>query len=91
MEAFSLRGRALPPAFERREIVVGPGCTLAHDEVEWGDALVVVESGEVEVESLNGAWLRLERGAVLWLADLPVKALRNSGKGPAVLTSVRRR
>jgi hypothetical protein len=91
MEAFSLHGRALPPAFERREIVVERGCVLLYDKVEWRDALIVVESGEVEVESLSGACLRLERGAVLWLADLPVKALRNSGKGSAVLTSVRRR
>jgi hypothetical protein len=91
MEAFSLRGRALPPAFERRAIVVEPGCTLAYDEIEWQDALIVVESGEVEVESLSGASLRVERGTILWLADLPVKALRNSGKGSAVLTSVRRR
>ena len=91
MEAFSLRGRSLPPAFERRELVVESGCVLPYDEVEWRDALVVVEWGEIELESQSGACLRLGRESIVCLDGLNLKALRNSGKSTAVLTSVRRR
>ena len=34
-----------PPAFERRVIVVGPGCARVYNEAEWRDAIVVVMGG----------------------------------------------
>jgi hypothetical protein len=91
MERFSLLRGALPSAFERREIAVEPGCVRPYDEVEWRDSLVVVEVGEIELESLNGARYRFERGSVLWLSGLPVRALRNNGADPALLAAIRRR
>jgi hypothetical protein len=91
MEAFSLSGRALPPAFDRREIVIEPGGVLPYDALEWRDALVVVECGEIELESKSGARIRLVRGAIIWLDGLDLEELRNCGIGAAVLSSVRRR
>jgi hypothetical protein len=90
-EQLSFRGRSLPPAFRRREIALLPGGARAFDAEEWRDALVVVERGAVELESLSGARCRLEPGAVAWLVGLPLRALHNPGAETAVLVAVSRR
>lgn len=82
--------RRLGPAFERRVIVVAPGRSRAYDETEWRDALVVVEHGQIELESAAGARRRFVRGEVLCLAGLPLRALHNRGPEPAVLVAVSR-
>src|ERR687897_650965 len=74
-DRISLRGRRLPPEYEVREIGLDSGCVRAYDEAEWRDALVVVERGEIELECVRGARLRLGDGAVLWLVGLPLRAL----------------
>jgi hypothetical protein len=90
-EQLSFRGRRVPRAFRRREIALLPGGARAFDAEEWRDALVVVERGAVELESLNGARCLLECGAVAWLVGLPLRALHNAGVEPAVLVAVSRR
>lgn len=90
-DRLSFLGRRLPAAFEAREIAVSPGHERAYDEAEWRDALVVVERGEIELECSGGARQRLERGAVVWLTGLPVRALHNRGSEVAVLVAVSRR
>jgi hypothetical protein len=87
---FLLGGR-VPPAFEVRAVAVAPGGERAYDETEWRDAIVVVERGEVELECRGGSRRRFGRGAVLWLAGLPLLALRNRGSEPALLAAVSRR
>jgi hypothetical protein len=87
----SLLGRGLPPLFEQRVIVLAPGHSLAYDGAEWRGALVVVEQGQIELEGLDGSRHRFGRGAVMWLARLPLRALHNRGHGPAVLVAVSRR
>jgi uncharacterized protein YxjI/quercetin dioxygenase-like cupin family protein len=86
----SVLGRPLPPEFELRTVALAPGRTRPYDEHEWRDALVVVERGEIELERLTGARRRFRAGAVLWLAGLPLRALRNPGPEPAVLAAVSR-
>ncbi|MBA2533395.1 MAG: hypothetical protein H0V21_00120 [Rubrobacter sp.] len=54
-------------------------------------ALVVVERGEIELECERGTRRRFGRGSVLWVSGLPLRALRNSGRGPALLVAVSRR
>jgi hypothetical protein len=90
-ERLSFVGRRLPPAFQLRLLAVAPGGERAYDEAEWRDALVVVERGEIELESATGDLQRFVRGDVLWLVGLPLRALRNKGHEIAVLAAVSRR
>jgi quercetin dioxygenase-like cupin family protein len=87
----SFLGRRLPPGFELRVVTIAPGCVRPYDDGEWRDALVVVEQGEIELESLGGTRRRLPHGAVLWLAGLPLRALHNPGAETALLAAVSRR
>ncbi|MGH2970359.1 MAG: hypothetical protein ACRDK0_15055, partial [Solirubrobacteraceae bacterium] len=80
----------LPPAFDRREVAVAPGRARAYDEAEWSDALVVVERGEIELECMAGGRRRFACGDVLWLSGLPLRALHNLGREPALLVAVTR-
>jgi quercetin dioxygenase-like cupin family protein len=90
-ERLSLIRRPLPPRLERRVAAVAPGGERAYHEPDWRDALVVVERGAIELECLSGGWWRFERGDVLWLSGLPLRALRNRGSEPALLVAVSRR
>jgi quercetin dioxygenase-like cupin family protein len=85
-----LRGH-LPASFERRDLVLAPGETRAFEEADWADALVVVETGEVELESRHGSRRRFRAGDVLWLTGLELHRLHNRGAEPAVLLAVSRR
>ena len=87
----SFLGRRLPPAFERRVVVLAPDHTWLYDAAEWRGAIVVVEHGQIELECLNGSRHRFGRGDILWLDRLPLRALCNPGHTPAVLVAVSRR
>jgi hypothetical protein len=80
-----------PAAFAVRSTVLGPGETRAYDPAAWGDALVGVERGALELVGVSGARGRFARGAVLSLSALPLRALRNPGTEPAVLVAISRR
>jgi len=58
---------------------------------EWRDAIGVVERGEIELECANGECCRFGSGAIVWLAELPLRATRNRGQAPVVLIAVSRR
>ena len=80
----------LPPGFRRRRVTVAPGAMRAYDAGEWRDAIVLVEAGELDLVGRDGVGRRFGRGAVVALADLPLRALRNRGAEPAVLVAVTR-
>jgi hypothetical protein len=63
--------------FDVRRVAVAPGCALAYDEADWRGALVVVEQGRIELEGMGGGRRTFERGAVLGLVGLPLRALHN--------------
>lgn len=86
----SFLGGGVPHRFEARRIVLDCGAERAYDETEWQDAIVLVEDGEIELECLRGSRRRFARGDVLWLVGLPLRLLRCSGSGPAVLLAVSR-
>jgi hypothetical protein len=90
-ERLSFLGRPLAPGFVLRVVVVAPGAQRAYDEDEWRDAIVVVEWGEIVLEPRAGRSYCFERGDVLWLQGLALRALRNRGREPAVLVAVARR
>jgi hypothetical protein len=77
--------------FRARAISIPAGETRSYDESEWRDALVLVEQGEVEIECLGGSCERFGRGALLCLASLPLRALRNPGSETTRLTAISRR
>jgi hypothetical protein len=90
-DELSFLDRRLPRSFEVRIVDLAPAGVRAYEAAEWRDALVIVEHGEIELEGLHGTRRRFERGAVLWLAGLSVRAIHNSGAGTALLVAVARR
>jgi hypothetical protein len=87
----SFLSRRLGPSFVTRIVDIVPGSWRAYHGGEWRNAIVVVERGEIELECVTGSRQRLARGAVLWLAGLPLRALRNPGLERAVVVAVSRR
>ena len=83
-------GPIVPDEFDVRRVVVAPGTARRFVESEWRDAIVVVESGWLELESSSGSRRRFGRGDVLWLIDLPLRALHAYGRTPTVLIAVSR-
>jgi quercetin dioxygenase-like cupin family protein len=86
----SFLGRPLPPGFRLHVVAVAPGDARPYEAAEWRDALVVVERGEIELETVRDGTRRYARGDVLWLTGLPLRTLRNRGGEPAVLVAVSR-
>ncbi len=79
-----------PARIDTRTVALDPGRTLAYEEDEWHDALVTVESGELELEMLCGRSAFFQKGDVLWLQGLPLASLRNRGAEPLVLVAASR-
>jgi hypothetical protein len=69
----------LPSWVEVRMFAIEPGDERIYRATEWRSALVVVERGQIELRCINDTRWRFERGATLFLAGLPVRALRNDG------------
>jgi uncharacterized cupin superfamily protein len=80
-----------PPGFECRAVAVEPGGVRIYNEAEWRDAIVVVGSGEIELEALGGSRERFRCGDILCFSGLPLRSLHNRGSERAVLVSVSRR
>jgi hypothetical protein len=89
-ERLSLLGRRLPAWAQLRVVAIEPGCRHPYDPAEWRGALVVVERGAIELECLSGARWRVEEGAVMCLADLPIQALCNERSAPVLLSALSR-
>lgn len=79
-----------PPGFEVRAVAVEAGGDRIYHAGEWRDAIVFVARGEIEVECVSGGRYRFERGNILCLVDLPLRALHNRGSEPALLVAVSR-
>jgi quercetin dioxygenase-like cupin family protein len=77
--------------FGTRVVELDPNCVLLYDAASWHDALVFVTDGEIEVECAAGECERFSRGAILCLAPLSVRWLRNTGQVPARLVAISRR
>lgn len=85
-----LSGRSWPTLASRTVVIVA-GSALDVDETQWRDALVVVESGEVEVETSSGLRHRFGPGQMMWFTGLSLRTLHNFGPEAVVLTAVSRR
>ena len=71
-------------------ITLAPGTSRPFNEADWADALVVLKCGELELEALSSCRVRLQPGAIFWLAGLPLRCLHNVGRDPAVLVAISR-
>lgn len=80
----------VPLGFEVRAVEVEPGGHRIYHEAEWSDALVAVGRGEIELEFVSGARRCFTCGDLLWLTGLPLRALHNRGREPALLLTVSR-
>jgi quercetin dioxygenase-like cupin family protein len=79
------------PAYQIRRLIISSGAERAFCSEEWADALVVVEKGTLELESLKGERIRFVAGDILCLARVPVRMLRNPGAHPVVVSATSRR
>ena len=70
-----------------RTVRVEPGDSMPYVDAEWRDALVTVESGELELVMACGRSCFFQSGDLLWLQGLPLASLRNRGDEPAVLVA----
>ena len=89
-EPVSFLGKRLPATFQRRVVRIDAGCSLRYRHEEWDDAIVVVESGSVEVECPRGGSRTFCAGAVVFMAGLDLKAMHNRGTETVVLSAVSR-
>ena len=71
-------------------MAVAPGDSLPYAEADWRDALVIVERGEIVLETRCGCSLTFQRGDMLWFDGLPLAALSNPGDEPALLVAASR-
>jgi hypothetical protein len=78
-------------AFERRIVHVERGARLDCREPLWQDALVVVLTGELDVECSSGESHCFRSGDVLTLARLPIRRAHNSGATPTRLLAIWRK
>ena len=74
--------------FGIRVVELAPNCVLLYDAGSWHDALVFVTDGEIEIECAAGERERFSCGAILCLAPLSVRWLRNTGQVPARLVAL---
>jgi predicted dithiol-disulfide oxidoreductase (DUF899 family) len=79
-----------PPGFAVRAVAVEPGGERSYEKAEWLDAIVYVVSGTIELRCLSGTRRRFQCGDVLWLAELPLRSLRNPGAEATLLLAVSR-
>jgi hypothetical protein len=76
--------------FRRRVVELARDEELRIDAGAWQDAIVFLDTGEVELECVAGERRRFSKGAVLCLLP-PVRVLRNCGAGRARLIAISRR
>ena len=87
----SFLGRPTPPGMGVRLVSIPRQSELAYEPSDWAGALVVVEAGEVELECRGGASACFATGSVLFFEGLGLRAVRNTGDEPALLSAVTRR
>jgi hypothetical protein len=76
--------------FERRLVRLPPRCDVPYDAGEWEDELVIVVCGALDLEGLSGRRWHFEKGAIIWLQDLPLAVIHNASDETTVLMAVSR-
>lgn len=89
-EPVSFLGGRPPTGLSVRTVVLLPAEAAPYRSEEWADALVVVESGTLEVECRSGVRARFGAGAVLTFATVEPQRLLNPDVIPLVLSALTR-
>jgi hypothetical protein len=76
------------PTFERRMLTIAPGASRVPGDADWPRAIVLVTRGELELEGASGTCERFGSGDLIWLHDVPLRALHNRGPDDVVLLGV---
>jgi hypothetical protein len=76
--------------FAARWVAVPAGDERPYVAAEWRDAIVLLERGAIELVGVSGERRAFAAGALLWLDDVPLRALSNPGEEPAVLLAIAR-
>jgi hypothetical protein len=79
------------PAFRRRTVTIPAEATVPFVEQDWLGALVLIESGSVDLCCVRGGRRRFVKGAVLFFDGLGLTALHNPGVEDLVLVALSRR
>lgn len=74
-----------------REIRISPGSGRRYEDQDWWGALVLVQVGSVELETMSGARASFSAGSILFLAGLRLRLLRNPGSVTTVLRTIIRK
>ena len=88
-EPLELAGR-LWPTFTARSVALPAGSSVAYDEMAWGDALIVVRSGRIELETAGGARRTFGPGDILFFTGLGLRWLHNRDTESVVLQVISR-
>jgi hypothetical protein len=80
----------LPPGFERWRCVLQPRSERPSDPAEWAGALVLIESGVVEVTCRAGGHRSFRAGDLIALGWLPIASLRNPSDEATRMIALRR-
>jgi hypothetical protein len=89
-ERISFLGSRCPKDFRLRTLALQPRAAIVYQPADWADTLVVVERGELEIESRTGARARFGEGAILAFTGLALRRLRNPAGRPLVLSMLSR-
>lgn len=79
---------ALPAWLTRRTLVLASRESIDPAQGGWAQALVVVDRGEIEIETFAGERLRLRAGAVLSFRHLALRRVSNPGGEGAVIVAI---
>ena len=90
-DRLDLGSRSLPDSVSRQVHRIAPGGRLHCTSAPWNDALVLLETGCVELSVASGAGLHLCQGAIFALRGLIPAVLRPTEPGSAVIVTLHRR
>jgi hypothetical protein len=76
--------------FERRLVRLEPRCELLYNASEWADELVIVVCGSLELEGRTGRRWAFQKGSIVWLQELPLRAIHNPTDATTILMAVSR-
>jgi hypothetical protein len=76
--------------FERRLVRLPAHSERPYHASEWVDELVIVVCGTIALEGLSGRCWTFEKGSVIWLQELPLRAIHNPCDTVTVLMAVSR-
>ena len=86
----SFRDGRVPHGFVLRHLRMPAGTERSYQAAEWADAMVVIESGRIEVVATDGGRYAFGPGDIVCLDGLSLRTLCSRGPAPLLLSLVSR-